>query len=190
MPAKHTFSHTFVGVVINWVIFQPFHALSTYAGWMWVCRLQSYTTWTSSKMMVLENMCPNPLYCCLNQILCINLRGHSSLIGIFANTCRISILPYTLVPPGNSVFTRLSVGLELKGHSPVFSLNLSGAWSPQGESDSPSHPSLMFLFAQLINPPTPIHLLPSTPSAPLWNWYQYASLFSHQKFTSLPPVLD
>lgn len=93
-------------------------------------------------------------------------------------------------PPGNSVFTRLSVGLELKGHSPVFSLNLSGAWSPQGESDSPSHPSLMFLFAQLINPPTPIHLLPSTQSVPLWNWYQYASLFSHQKFTSLPPVLD
>lgn len=31
-----------VGVVINWVIFQPFHALLTYTWWMWVCRLQFF----------------------------------------------------------------------------------------------------------------------------------------------------
>lgn len=29
MPAKHTFYYTCVGVIINWVIFQPFHALLT-----------------------------------------------------------------------------------------------------------------------------------------------------------------
>lgn len=32
MPAKHTFYYTCVGVIINWVIFQQFHALLTCTG--------------------------------------------------------------------------------------------------------------------------------------------------------------
>lgn len=76
------------------------------------------------------------------------------------------------------VCTRLSVGLELKGHSP-------SVFTEHWISLVQFHPSPYFLpscfsLLQLINPPPPLSHLPSLLLST--NWYQYASLICHQKF--------
>lgn len=68
------------------------------------------------------------------------------------------------------VRTKLNVGLELKGHSLVYSLNHSGAGSLQADS-APHPPTASFLtlflyLLQLINP----QVFPSTESFLLHKW--------------------
>lgn len=121
-----------------------------------------------------------------------------SALCTYQNFCRhmqnINHVSHICVPRCWCVCTRLNVGLELKGHSPVCSLNQSGAGSLQGESGphppfpSPSSlPSFLSLL-QLINPPSfPIFQVIQSAQTGIITMHLSSVI---KNSSSLPPALD
>lgn len=129
-------------------------------------------------------------------VLCMNFSGFIFLsllvhsLSEMLHTCRISFTPVLFAPRVIVyVCTRLNVGLELKGHSPVCSLNRSGAGSLRAQTSAhpPSHPSF---------PHSSLSSSSLTPGFPTYQLFPFAQtgISMHlssviKNSSSLPPAL-